>query len=115
MTTQVRITPRCADQVKSYSRQYADFKGTFDALCASLEKTPSAGIPLGKKLFKLRLPMSGQGKSGGFRVIYHYDPKNHEAKGDGGTLTLLFFYRKSERGTIEPKEIARLLKQAGLG
>ncbi|MEO8520038.1 MAG: type II toxin-antitoxin system RelE/ParE family toxin [Acidobacteriota bacterium] len=116
MSTRVVVTARCADQVKTFGRQYNDFSATFEQLCATLEKSPTAGIPLGKKVYKQRLPMAGKGKSGGFRVIYHYDPERHyHADSDGGTLTLLLFFRKSDQDTIEPKEIAELLKRASLG
>jgi hypothetical protein len=70
-----------------------------------MARNPDAGdvIPGSEGCRKVRWARSGQGKSGGARIIYmKFD--------DYGNLILITLYAKSERENISNKEIERIKK-----
>ncbi len=50
---------------------------------------------------KMRWPLPGKGKSGGLRIIYHWDSTDRR-------LFFLFCYPKSKQGDLTPKQIKAL-------
>ena len=70
---------------------------------------PEAGdlIPGTKGLRKIRRPLSGRGKRGGARVIYHHIVSDHQ-------ILLLYAYAKNQQGDLTPtqaKQLAQLVKE----
>ena len=55
---------------------------------------------------KLRWKVGGQGKSGGIRTIYYYQPTEN-------IILMIFVYKKSEAENLTPRQI-ELLKKAFL-
>tara|TARA_Y100001001_G_scaffold163199_1_gene191624 strand:- start:1222 stop:1560 length:339 start_codon:yes stop_codon:yes gene_type:complete len=58
-------------------------------------------IPLGKGLYKLRLPIEGKGKSGGARVIFLTITKDRE-------ILLLTAFKKAEKENLTKKQLNEL-------
>ncbi len=67
------------------------------------------GTPVGKGVYKIRVKNIDQrrGKRGGFRVIGYKDDEM-------GKFYLISIYSKSERDTIDDKEILELLQKIGV-
>lgn len=61
----------------------------------------------GRKLWKARVGSTDmqRGKSGGFRIIFHFDESRPE------TVHLLSIYPKSERKDLSPSEYIELFKK----
>ena len=53
---------------------------------------------------KVRWNVPGKGKSGGLRIIYHWD-RSEECP----ALFFLFVYKKSVQGDLSPQQIAKLI------
>ncbi len=85
-----------------------DYAIFLDELC----QNPMMGTELGKHLRKVRFPITSKakGKSGGARVITH----TILIQTDGGNVTLVTIYDKSERESITDKELRQLMKKNGL-
>lgn len=58
-------------------------------------------IPGGGGLRKLRWSAQGQGKRGGLRLIYYWDPSSH-------TCYMLYLYAKNEQGNLTPAQMKAL-------
>ena len=86
--------PRIAESLKELNRELGD---------------EEYGIPIGKGVYKKRVRNvdSKKGKRGGFRVIGYKDI-------DMKKFYLLTIYSKSEKETIQDKEIIELLKGIGV-
>jgi len=59
-----------------------------------------------KGMRKVRWSVPGKGKSGGLRVIYHWDSTEKCP-----VLFFLFVYRKSEQGDLSAKQIKTLIDE----
>ena len=69
-------------QTSEFQAHYEDIKAAFKAIVCdyitavgncdqkTLGISPLGGLPDGEKLFKIRLPLPGRGKSGGLRVQF---------------------------------------------
>ena len=65
---------------------------------------PATAVDLGVGLYKLRIPRSGQGKSGGFRTLIIY------RKDD--LALFMFGFAKNEKDNISAADLTDLKKQA---
>jgi hypothetical protein len=92
--------------LKRLSKKYPSLKSEYIELVESLHSQPKQGIPLGNNCYKIRLSIAskGKGKSGGARVISYL----HIVK---TTVYLLTIFDKSDKETIEDKELQELLKE----
>ncbi|MFN8344891.1 MAG: type II toxin-antitoxin system RelE/ParE family toxin [Spirosomataceae bacterium] len=73
----------------------------------NLLENPQQGTPLGKNLYKIRMPIAskGQGKSGGARVITCVKILKEK-------IFLVAIYDKSEMEVISEKELSERLKNS---
>lgn len=112
MNYSIIVKPSFEREAKRMKKHYSSFKQDFTLLIDELEQNPRAGTDLGGGLRKVRMKISskGKGKSGGARVItFTVIVSLQEA-----TLNLLYIYDKSERASIDKKEIEDLLLKNGL-
>lgn len=109
MSYKVFITPPFEKELKKLSKKYPSLKPDFASLLSSLKEKPTQGQPLGKDCYKIRMAISskGKGKSGGSRVISC-------VKVIAESIFLIAIYNKSEKESINDKELDALLKRAGL-
>jgi len=105
MKYNVTSIPNFTKELKRLAKKYPSILDDVLSLTDILEITPLQGVPLGNSLYKVRLSIAskGQGKSGGARVITC-------VKIIGAVVVLVAIYDKSERETITPKELDKLLK-----
>ena len=91
-------------QAKRLIRKYSSLKNELKCLVIDLKENPEQGTPIGHGCFKIRLANAskGKGKSGGARVITNFVLIET-------TVYLLSIYDKSEKGTINHKELNELL------
>jgi hypothetical protein len=89
---------------KKYPSLIKDIQNLKDSLLAN----PQQGTPLGKNLYKIRMPIAskGQGKSGGARVITCVKIIKEK-------IFLVAIYDKSEMEVISEKELSERLKGIG--
>lgn len=98
---------------KRLAKRYASLKNDLAEFGRMLMNNPEAGVSLGGKLRKVRMPIAskGRGKSGGARVITYVinlkDDNFYE-------IRLLDIYDKSERSTLTDNELQELVKACGL-
>ncbi|RKR81983.1 RelE toxin of RelEB toxin-antitoxin system [Mucilaginibacter gracilis] len=90
--------------LKRLIKKYPSLKQEITNLFNLLETDPTAGTPMGKGCYKIRLAIAskGKGKSGGARVITHCAVVET-------TVLLLSIYDKSEQADISDKELQKLL------
>ncbi len=83
---------------KSLFKKYPSLIKDIQSLRDSLLENPQQGTPLGKNLYKIRMPIAskGQGKSGGARVITCVKIVNEK-------IFLVAIYDKSEMEIISEK------------
>ena len=105
----VQQTETFEKQAKKLAKKYISLKNDLLQLRDELEKSPIQGTPLGKDCFKIRLSIAskGKGKSGGGRVITC-------VKIIHDTVYLLALYDKSDKESLDDKELDQLLKAAEL-
>jgi hypothetical protein len=99
-------------EAKRLAKRYPSLKKDITDLYLLLEKNPHSGISLGNGLRKVRMKIGskGIGKSGGARVItFTIIVSEFESN-----LNLLYIYDKSERPSIQKKEMEALLRFNGL-
>lgn len=96
-------------QLKKLSKKYPSIKHDLILLRDELIQNPFQGSPLGKNCYKVRMSIASknQGKSGGARVITCVKIVND-------VLYLLSVYDKSEKETLDEKELDILIKMAGI-
>lgn len=68
-----------------------------EAMIGFIAAHPTAGIPLGGGLRKVRIARPGSGKSGGFRTIYVFG-------GETMPIFLITVFGKNEKSTLSPTE-----------
>lgn len=107
----IEYTAHFKREFKRLSKKYRSLIYDFRDLKLSLKQAPLQGIDLGNRLRKLRLAITskGKGKSGGARVITHV-----LLSIEGGTVTFLSIYDKSERSNISDSELKTLMIESGL-
>ncbi|WP_428653492.1 type II toxin-antitoxin system RelE/ParE family toxin [Runella sp.] len=103
------ISEKCKKEIRQLSKKYRSIINDFETLVESLEQDPFQGSPLGKNCYKVRMSIASknQGKSGGARVITCVKIVND-------VLYLLSVYDKSEKETLDEKELDVLIKMAGI-
>jgi mRNA-degrading endonuclease RelE of RelBE toxin-antitoxin system len=109
MSYKIFITDAFEKELKKLSKKYPSLKTDFKILILSLKENPIQGQPLGKDCFKIRVAITskGKGKSGGSRVISC-------VKIVASSVFLIAIYDKSEKESINDRELDALLKRAGL-
>lgn len=92
-------------QAKRLIKKFPSLKGELLNLIESLKDQPLQGTPLGDGCYKIRLSIGSKnkGKSGGARVITCVYVNDNE-------LYLLSIYDKSERSSLNDKELKELIK-----
>jgi hypothetical protein len=68
-----------------------------------LAANPSAGVPLGGGLRKVRIPRDGGGKSGGFRTLYVFGGRHMP-------LILVTVFAKNEKENLNSTELVAAVK-----
>lgn len=98
-------------EVKRLLKRYTSFKADLKALNDELSANPESGVSLGRGLRKVRMNIrsKGKGKRGGARVITFTVILSVEET----EINLLYIYDKSERSSINEKELNDLLKENG--
>lgn len=71
------------------------------AICRDVAKNFYLSTPLGRGLYKLRLPIAGKGKSGGARVIYLSITKDRE-------ILLLTAFKKADKENLTATQLKEL-------
>ncbi len=109
MSYKIYITHPFEKELKKLSKKYPSLKSDFRQLVTSLKQKPKQGTPLGKDCYKIRLAITSKrkGKSGGSRVISC-------VKITVNSVYLLALYDKSDKESLNDKELDLLLKKAGL-
>lgn len=104
MSFDIETLPQFERDLKKLAKKYASLKADYQHLLESLLETPQQGTPLGKDLYKIRMPISSksQGKSGGARVITCVKIVNEK-------IFLVAIYDKSEMATISDRELLERL------
>ncbi|WP_305952978.1 type II toxin-antitoxin system RelE/ParE family toxin [Emticicia oligotrophica] len=92
-------------QAKRLVKKYPSLKKEILALIETLKENPQQGTPLGFDCYKIRLSIASKnkGKSGGARLITCVYVSSSE-------LYLLSIYDKSERSSLNDKELKELIK-----
>ena len=105
MSYSIELTPNFKKEAKKLIKKYPSLKEELSQLFATLEITPTMGIPLGNDIYKIRLGIKskGKGKSGGARVLSF-------VKIIETTVLLFTIYSKGEQDSISDTEIEQLLK-----
>lgn len=105
MSFKIDALPEFEKELKKLSKKYASLKSDYQNLLENLLENPQQGTPLGKNLYKIRMPIAskGQGKSGGARVITCVKIVKEK-------IFLVAIYDKSEMEVISEKELSERLK-----
>jgi mRNA-degrading endonuclease RelE of RelBE toxin-antitoxin system len=107
MSYEIVLSPTFKESVRRLERRFPHVKADVSAGIRVLQDNPRTGavIPNGHGTRKLRLPSSDmrRGKSGGFRLIHLVEDE------PSPRIYLLLLYAKSDRETVGPAEIGRLL------
>jgi len=92
-------------QAKRLIKKFPSLKGELLNLIESLKDQPLQGTSLGDGCYKIRISIGSKnkGKSGGARVITCVYVNDNE-------LYLLSIYDKSERSSLDDKELKELIK-----
>jgi hypothetical protein len=80
--------------------------GDREALIDLLSTDPDAGTSLGGGLHKIRVARRGEGKSGGYRVLYFYREEDLP-------VVLLTAFAKNQKSNITAKERSELIELCG--
>jgi mRNA-degrading endonuclease RelE of RelBE toxin-antitoxin system len=105
MNFNIEVTTFFARQLKRLVRKFPSLKDEFNNLIISLKQNPEQGLKLNNNCYKLRIAIKSKqkGKSGGARIITYLSFID-------STLILLSIYDKSEKETINEKELEEMLK-----
>ena len=76
-----------------------------EEIAAVLSENPNAGQALNHGLYKARLARPGQGKRGGYRIIYFFRRSVEE-------LYLVRIYTKSAKSALSPEDTKRAIAAA---
>lgn len=108
MSYQIETIAKFDKQMKALSKKYPSIKEDFLELAGKLSEDPFSGTLLFNDVYKIRMKITskGKGKSSGARVIYF----NLFAQKEADKVVLISIYDKSEKETINDKEIKRALK-----
>lgn len=100
-----KATPTFSKAFKRLRKKYRHLDKDINLLRSTLMKNPTAGIPLGAGLYKIRLASSdmAKGKSGALRVIYYLWL-------DINTIVLLDLYAKGEKEDVPVSELKKILE-----
>jgi len=91
--------------IKKLHKKYRSIKKDILDLIQRLEDDAYIGIDLGNSLYEIRVRNSDiGGKSGGYRVIYYTRLSRNR-------IYLLAMYAKSQKETIDTKQLAPILKR----
>lgn len=92
-------------QAKRLIKKFPSLKNEVFTLIETLKENPHQGTPLGFDCYKIRLSIASKnkGKSGGARLITCVYVASSE-------LYLLSIYDKSERSSLNDKELKELIK-----
>jgi hypothetical protein len=92
-------------QAKRLSKKFPSLKNELLTLIERLKEEPQQGTPLGDDCYKVRLSIASKnkGKSGGARVVTCIYLADSE-------LYLLSIYDKSEKSSLNDKELKELIK-----
>lgn len=104
MSYSIFSIPPFEKQLKKLVEKLASLKTEYGKLIKSLEINPVQGNALIKNCYKIRLAIAskGKGKSGGARVIIHFQKVDN-------IVYLLAIYDKSNQENITNKELEFLL------
>ena len=96
-------------QVKRLLKKYVSIKQELIELVEGLKENPVQGTAIRKNCYKVRISIKskGKGKSGGARIITNFVIADN-------TVYLLSIYDKSEKDSINEKELDELLEQIPL-
>ena len=96
-------------QVKRLLKKYVSIKQELIELVEGLKENPVQGTAIRKNCYKVRISIKskGKGKSGGARIITNFVIADN-------TVYLLTIYDKSEKDSINDKELDELLEQIPL-
>jgi len=95
-------------KAKVYKKKYLSLVEDLYELEEKLLENPQQGTDLGAGLYKIRLAVKskGKGKSGRFRIITYLVSTTP----DGTIINMLNLYDKSEEGSIDKKELQKIIK-----
>jgi mRNA-degrading endonuclease RelE of RelBE toxin-antitoxin system len=110
MATRVNFAPRFLKDLDRLERKYPQVVDEVEALIERLKTGEHPGNKIsgvGYNVYKVRLsnPSAGQGKRGGFRVIYYIRRED--------SLLLLTLYPKNQRKDIPAEQIRRIIEESG--
>jgi mRNA-degrading endonuclease RelE of RelBE toxin-antitoxin system len=105
MSYELIFTPFFERELKQLTKKYPSIKKDLAVLGQQLLESPEIGVPLGKKCYKIRMPVTGKktGKSGGARVITHVAFIKEK-------IYLISIFDKSEKENISDRLLQQLLK-----
>lgn len=105
MSYNISTIPLFDKQARKLAKKYPSLKSDLSRLVDSLADSPEQGTPLGNNFFKIRLAIvsKGKGKSGGARIITY-------VKVTETSVYLTSIYDKSEKNTINDKELEEIFK-----
>lgn len=109
MSFEIIVSEGFQRRLKKLGKRYSSIRGDFSALLDQLELNPTAGTPLGRDCYKVRMAIAAKnkGKSGGARVITC-------VKVVGQRVYLLTIYDKSAQDSVSDSERDELLRDNGL-
>jgi mRNA-degrading endonuclease RelE of RelBE toxin-antitoxin system len=105
MNYSVKTIPNFDKEIKKLAKRHTSIKSDFINFVKQIAENPELGTSLGLNCYKVRMAITskGKGKSGGARIITHFQVINN-------TIFLLSIYDKSDKESITDKELANLLK-----
>jgi hypothetical protein len=103
-------TKRFAKGYKSLHKRYKTLDKDFEVFKENLMANPQMGVMLEPNIRKVRMAISakGKGKSGGARVI------TLDVLHAAGLIVLLALYDKSDRDSMDIREIYEIIREEGL-
>jgi len=106
MSYKIVYTPEFEKEIKRLAAKYPSLRSDFRDFLQILSDNPFHGTAFGNQCYKIRLAIKskGKGKSGGARIISCVQIVME-------TVILISIYDKSEKATIEDKEIKERLKR----
>ncbi len=112
MNVEIRISPKFKKEAKRLIKKYPSLKQELSELVNELREKPDSGTPLGQNCYKIRMAVKSKnkGKSGGFRIIT-YLIATLQLINRGDIVYLAMIYDKSERDTISPKDLSRIISE----
>lgn len=105
MSYRIRLLAKFKRDAKPLLKKYPSLAEELAKLGQQLLTNPTAGTPLGRNCYKVRLAIQskGKGSSGGARIICYLAIVNKE-------IVLLTIYDKAEKSDLRPGELQELLK-----